>query len=110
LDRHANCIDHAVGLLKHIVVPKPEDPITDRLEFSGALQVGFPGQSMVTTVDLNDQPSGLTGEIDDVIPNGHLAAKAQAVELMSANPHPQALFGVGHACAQHASLLDRFPR
>jgi hypothetical protein len=51
-------------------------------------------------IDIDNQSTLLTYEIDDEWPDRHLPSKAQTDETMSTKHEPQEAFGIRHVSAQ----------
>ena len=56
---------------------------------------------MLSAIDLDDEPLGQTGEVGDVVTDGHLATKLGA-ERLFAELFPEAMLGLGQGAAQLA--------
>jgi hypothetical protein len=54
---------------------------------------------MLSTIQFDDEARIKAGEVDDIISNRRLAAKAEAGELFVAQPPPERLFGIGKLVA-----------
>ena len=59
---------------------------------------------MLSAIDFDDQPLLGAEEVDDVGPERHLQAKAQAIELLAAQPLPEIGLGVGAILAQRPGV------
>jgi error-prone DNA polymerase len=103
---------------QHVVVPESEDAVAPRLE-PGAANSTVIG--MLPAIDLDDQRSLRTEEIDDIGTDRLLPAQAESVDLLSPHLEPQSRLGIGEIGAQmpgemrgHARMLsfrglDRHP-
>ena len=61
---------------------------------------------MLTTVDLDNDPSLEASEIGDVRPDWNLTAKPVAFDLFSAESKPEAYFSIGHLLAEPAGTAN----
>jgi hypothetical protein len=61
---------------------------------------------MLTTVDLDNDPSLEASEIGDIWSDGNLAAKAVGFDLFSAESKPEAYFSIGHLLAEPAGSAN----
>jgi hypothetical protein len=61
---------------------------------------------MLTSVDLNNESSLKTREVDDVGTKWNLTAEGETIQLARAQMEPQVKFRIGHAVAQPAGTLD----
>jgi hypothetical protein len=73
-----NCGQDAVELLKNLIVPEAEDAVAAALQESAAFGIIFHRFAMLAAIDLDDEPSGVTGDIRVVRPDRHLAAKVHS--------------------------------
>src|SRR6266566_955601 len=61
---------------------------------------------MLASIDLDNEVRLEAGEIRDIRRDRDLAAKAKAWYLLSAQPHPKALLGVGHRSSKPSGPLN----
>jgi hypothetical protein len=85
LERRQDHLQHAIRVLKHIVVPESEHKQTFSLEKRGASAVLRHLIRMLAAVQLNDQTALPAQEIADEWTNRHLAAEFETAEA----PKPQ---------------------
>src|SRR6266550_5839660 len=61
---------------------------------------------MLASIDLDHEVRLEAGEIRDIRRDRDLAAKAKTRYLLSAQPHPKALLGVGHRSSKPSGPLN----
>jgi len=81
------------------VIPKAKNPITLRIEPSIALNVPCV-LGMLPTIDLDNETSFVTDEVDDEAADQRLAPETQAIEAMRSQRGPKTVLGIRHAAAQ----------
>jgi hypothetical protein len=88
-------------LIQYIVVPEAHD--TEPLAGQPGI-AGFVGRAiqMLATVQLHDQAGGQADEIDDVGPEGKLAAKFVAIQMVHAQGTPEMTLRFSHVLAEGA--------
>ena len=96
--RRINRLHDGVDVVQHFVVPETKDAIALRRQERGPLFVGddLVGLAMSAAVDLDQQPSLVTGEIREVGTDRRLATKVRVVDGKMPEMPPQLSFGVGH--------------
>src|SRR6266849_7241611 len=61
---------------------------------------------MSRTVNLDRQPLGYAGEVDNVGPDRYLAPKLEFINLPASKARPHASLGLGHVVPQPAGAID----
>src|SRR5512146_3234323 len=72
-------LDNTVDIYQHVIIPKTQNQIAKCLKISGPLRVIRATLTVLTTIELDDQPRGLTAEIDGVRFDRHLPTKLHSV-------------------------------
>lgn len=101
--------DDSVGIAENLVIPEADDREPLVLEPRRARGVGPGAKSVLSAVELDNEATLETDEIDDIASDGRLAAKPTAVELPPAQARPQPALGLGRLFAQGARPLCRSP-
>jgi hypothetical protein len=99
LKRSQNHFEDAFGIPQDVIVPEAKDLKTSCTQPRVALPIPCTVR-MLTTIDLNHQRSIEACEVDDVAAERNLPLELVTCETMSAQPVPQAPFGVAHVAAQ----------
>ncbi len=94
--------DDAIGIAENVVVPEAQNLEALAFEPGRARGVRVPPARVLAAVDLDDEEALETGEIDDVTPDGRLAAEPAIVEPSVAQARPQPALGVGRGLAEGA--------
>jgi hypothetical protein len=79
---------------------KSQHAPAERLQCRGPRRVVLGPITMLTAVQLNDQPRVQTGEIGEVTIDWDLPTEFEAAELAVAQDRPKLPFGVGRALAK----------
>ena len=88
-------LEHAIEVLKHIVVPEPQDAEALCLQPSrarGVLRCAF---CVLSAIHFNDEPRVKADEVGDVRPRRHLPSETVAVDLLVPQPRPKPRLGIG---------------
>jgi|SRR6476646_6777434 len=97
-----NCFENPfydrIALTHHIRIPKAENAIAFGFEPLLPLRVAFDFKTngVLTAVQLNHKILRMAHKIHDKWIDRSLAAKAQSVEAVRAEPHPENSFGISH--------------
>src|SRR5262249_23918998 len=94
-----------LGVGKHVVAPKAQDPVALLLEPRGASGIVLRLDRMLAAVDLDDQQSILGKKIGDVGADGHLATEFHTVELTVAKGLPELVLRVRRLPAEFVGAL-----
>lgn len=97
LPKHA---DDTFRIVEDLVVPKARDPEALRLQPRRPLPILRLPFAMLAAVDLDDEAMRKAGEVGDIGTEGHLSAKAAAVDLSPSEDRPEALFSFRWVPAQ----------
>ena len=81
VQRTGQCGMDTFRIAKHLIVPEPQDQIALRFNYGGARCIDH--LVVLPAVDLDDDAAPVTGEIDNVMPDGNLAAKSSLGEVLS---------------------------
>jgi len=87
-------LDDAIGISHHVVIPKAQNQVSHRLKNARATSVSFRCHRMLPAIELNDQMSVGTKEIDDKAVDGKLPAKFPSVKPSIPQTKPQYTLGV----------------
>lgn len=99
--RFGDCRKYSLDIRHDIMVPKAHHPESLRSEPGIAQSVAF--FSLLTAIDLDNQPLGKTNKVDDVASDRELSAETQSVELLRANGSPNQLFCRSRVFAQEVN-------
>jgi hypothetical protein len=104
VQREVDRSGYAIGVAKHVVIPKPDDAIT--LGLYGPRTVHVLSWQVLPTIHFNNQLCAVTAEIDGVAQQRHLTPEASLREAGTENsPHPT--FRVGCIAAEAPRPLGR---
>ena len=92
-------IDNRINFLQHLIVPKPENSKTSRLQALIANTILLT-ILMLTAIHLHNQLLLQAGEIQHKIQKRMLTAELETRELPTTQTAPQAMFGVRHTPTQ----------
>jgi len=91
---------HTIDIRQHVIVPEAQDAITIGFKPPCALQIGHYILHVLSTIDLNDQPGAMTGEIDDVWTNPDLSPEMSLDERQAmAQMRPKLFFCISRHLA-----------
>ena len=87
--RRPDCFQNTRGILKHVVIPEPDDPVPEFFQHGRTLRVGVNLVRMLPAVHLDYQFPGDASEIGHIGADGYLSAKMMAAKLVSAQSTPE---------------------
>jgi len=90
-----NLLQHSLCIAQHLIVPEPQHPIARLGQKLSPPLIRFNLISMMSAIQLNDQPRFWTEEVHDVATDWLLPSELKAVHLSAAQLHPQFALGVG---------------
>ncbi len=67
-----DCLQYAVEVRQHVVVPEPNDPIPETCKLSTALRVFGRVLGVLSAIQFYDEFPGRTGEVRDIAADGSL--------------------------------------
>ena len=77
-ERVQNFLKHAVDVLQDVIVPKPQNQISHRLQYPCPIHIFNGSCSMLSSIELNDETSIGTTKINNVTIDWHLSLEFQA--------------------------------
>ncbi len=99
-------LQNAFRICQHVVVPEPNYPATEFIQYSRTLGIGISLIRVLPTVHFDDQSSSDTSEVGHIGADGYLSAKMITIELVAAQSAPEPYFRVGLALAKVARLIE----
>ena len=88
-------MENSFRVSQHVVVPEPQYSITTLIQKLSPPLISLNLISMMSSIQLDDQLRLRAKEVNDVAPDGLLAAKLCAVYLSVTQTHPQFALGIG---------------
>ena len=103
-----NCTEYAIDILEHIRIPKSHHPESSCLQPSRSNEIiSFQCfNSVLSTIDLNDQFCLITDEIDDVMAHGLLPPEFRTTQPTIPQLAPERSFGRGHVSTRSSSAYN----
>jgi len=92
--RVSNLVSHTFEVLQHIVVPEPQHAksLTAQIRIPPPVRLQPARIIMLTPINLDNQSSGETGEIDNVLIDWNLPTKMKAAGLKKTQLRPKLPF------------------
>ena len=108
--RRADRRQNGIPIIDDLGIPKPDHGEAEALDLGRPLGVilGFP--AMLASIDLNDQPSVDTNEIEGVAEQRNLPAELEPIETAVAQQRPEDVFGLGGLPPKPSGELALFGR
>jgi hypothetical protein len=100
--RPKNALEHAVGMLKNVVVPEPKNGPSKTIQVSGALAIGL--LAVLPAISFDNQSTLRTGEVCYETPDGFLSAELESFELAISQVRPEPTLRVGELATQSARV------
>jgi hypothetical protein len=88
-------LKNTLAIFEHIRIPEPQHPIALRLQPAIARYVALRFR-MLAAIQFDHQSPLVTHKVDDVLANWRLPAKAQSIEAVGAELHPERSFRIRH--------------
>jgi hypothetical protein len=98
--------EHAIEILEHFVVPKPEDEVTTRFQILGSTRILLSLLVVLAAVEFDDELRVWATEIDDKSVQRHLAPELQTAKPSVAQSKPQNALGIGLMPSQATRGLE----
>jgi hypothetical protein len=97
----SNRLQHALSVCHHIVIVESQYSVTLGREESIALCIALDvfSLAMLSSVDLEDEQSGVTHKVDNERADRSLPPEAHAMHAVSADYVPDYPFGISHLTA-----------
>src|SRR6267154_2730853 len=92
--RVQNFLEHAIGVLQDVVVPKSQHQISHRFQNLGSICIFRSASCMLPAIKLDDRTRIGTTEIDDIPVNWNLSFEFQASRSPIAKVEPKHTLGV----------------
>jgi len=103
VDRRQNGLEHAIDFGEHLVIPEAQHQVPHRFQLGRSFGVRRSANSVLSTIELNDDVVLEAGEVRHEIADRRLTLELEAVQLPGSQMLPQHLFGIGHATTQDAT-------
>jgi hypothetical protein len=87
-ERLPDGIHHVVEVFHYLVVPKPHDPKTLRLQPCCPARIRAGLRGVLTAIEFQNQPDFKANEIDDVVSNWGLPAEFSSFQLAATKLAP----------------------
>ena len=97
-----NGLEHAVGMLKNVVVPEPKNRPSQTLEILSSRAIGL--VAMLPAIGFDNQSTLSTGEVGYAAPDCFLAAKLESADLAIAKVRPEPTLHVGRIASESARV------
>ena len=97
---------NTVNIAKHIIVPKPKDLPTEGIQPGITLPIAdqLSVETVLRTIEFDNQPVLWTCKIDDEPADRHLTAKPQSHEPVGSQLLPEFAFCIGHAASHSTGI------
>jgi len=98
--RLANALQNTLDVVYHFIVPEAHNSVAQRFKELSPRRVSRNRVGVLRSINLNDQHRVETNEVNNVLADRTLPAKAKILDLLIANPMPEFSFDVSGAPAQ----------
>jgi hypothetical protein len=88
---------NTVDIADHVVVPESQNSevLLAQVSVARSIHPLTGSRIMLTSINLNNDPRGVTGEVDDEVIDRHLSTEMEATRFQRAKKSPKFSFGVG---------------
>jgi hypothetical protein len=93
--RAHDCLKHTFAILEQVGIPETQHTIALRLQPSISPDVVLRFR-MLTAIQLDHKAPLVTNKVNDILANRSLPAKAQSIEAVGAELHPERSLGIRH--------------
>jgi hypothetical protein len=95
LNRVQDCLKHAIGISKHVVIPESQDQVSHCFQEFGPISVALSVLIVLPTIDFHDELRIGAHEVDHVSIDWHLPLELETGKSTVTQAKPQHAFGIG---------------
>jgi len=95
--RRLNVVCNTFNIADHVVVPESQNSeiLLAQVSVARSIHPLTGSRIMLTAINLNNDPRGVAGEVDNEVIDRHLSTEMKATRFQRAKKPPKLSFGVG---------------